>query len=44
MGYHGQGAGGRIGDLYGRKRIFLAGATPFTLASLLCGVAAGPDL
>ncbi|MGH7882303.1 MAG: MFS transporter [Candidatus Dormibacteraceae bacterium] len=30
---------GRLGDLIGRKRIFLIGLTVFTLASLLCGVA-----
>ncbi|MFD8477516.1 MFS transporter [Streptomyces globisporus] len=36
--------GGRLGDLYGRKRIFLAGTTVFTLASLLCGIATGPEL
>ena len=30
---------GRLGDLIGRKRIFLVGLTIFTLASMLCGVA-----
>ncbi|MGH2958093.1 MAG: MFS transporter, partial [Solirubrobacterales bacterium] len=35
---------GRLGDLVGRKRIFLAGLTLFTLASLLCGVAQSQEM
>src|ERR1700753_305582 len=30
---------GRLGDLIGRRRIFLIGVTVFTLASAVCGLA-----
>lgn len=32
--------GGRLGDLYGRRRLFISGLTVFSIASLLGGVAA----
>jgi MFS family permease len=35
---------GRLGDLLGRKRLFLAGITVFVLASLACGLAQGPAM
>ncbi|MET0686932.1 MAG: DHA2 family efflux MFS transporter permease subunit, partial [Solirubrobacteraceae bacterium] len=35
---------GRLGDLIGRKRMFLSGLVLFTLASLLCGLATSQGL
>ncbi|OKJ99638.1 MFS transporter [Streptomyces sp. CB03234] len=36
--------GGRLGDIYGRKRLFLVGMAGFTVASALCGLAASPEM
>ncbi|MGW0626605.1 MFS transporter [Streptomyces sp. NPDC002758] len=36
--------GGRLGDIHGRRRLFLVGIGGFTLASALCGFAANPEM
>nr|WP_245181020.1 MFS transporter [Streptomyces montanisoli] len=36
--------GGRLGDIFGRKRLFLIGISGFTVASALCGLAANPEM
>ncbi|WP_328748119.1 MFS transporter [Streptomyces sp. NBC_00285] len=36
--------GGRLGDIHGRKRLFLFGIGGFTVASALCGLAPNPDV
>jgi EmrB/QacA subfamily drug resistance transporter len=35
--------GGRLGDLFGHRRLFLIGLTVFTLASLACGLSNSQD-
>jgi EmrB/QacA subfamily drug resistance transporter len=34
--------GGRLGDIFGRKRLFIIGVSGFTLASAMCGLAPNP--
>ncbi len=36
--------GGRLGDTFGRKRLFLIGVSGFTIMSALCGAAVGPGM
>ncbi|HET9141284.1 MFS transporter [Actinophytocola sp.] len=36
--------GGRLGDRFGRKRIFMVGIATFTATSALCGLAQSPEM
>jgi len=36
--------GGRLGDIFGRKRLFLIGVAGFTVMSTLCGAATSPGM
>ena len=36
--------GGRLGDIYGRKRLFVVGAIGFVLASMACAFAVSPEM
>jgi EmrB/QacA subfamily drug resistance transporter len=35
---------GRLGDIFGRKAMFVTGAVGFTVASLICGLAQSPEM
>src|SRR5690242_12636762 len=35
--------GARLGDIFGRRRVFVVGITGFTLASAACALAPSPD-
>ncbi len=37
-------SGGRLGDIHGRKRMFMLGISGFILTSLFCGLAHSPDV
>lgn len=36
--------GGRLGDLFGQRRLFLIGITLFTTASFICGIASSQEM